>query len=275
MPIQIEEEVQAAIPQSATAGGNGGDDEPPDGYVGPSFLPKKRQWKKGQKSPNPRGRPRKDRLALDMKKFAEKVLDRKIKVKREAGTEWISMAQAGIEQLITQFAKGDRHARKGVFDLCDKFGIDVVGAQRKAIEDALTNDHQAILDGYLARHLKEKSSEPKREFAPPDLRDDDVIVAPPRKPLSTEPAAKPVQPVRASRPFSPQQPVPSSHRPTPVAGASAAPGAAPTDRPRTADEIANLKQARWEKLQERNRQVEAHGRANSRRARSAERATDE
>ena len=35
----------------------------------------------------------------------------------------------GFEQLANQFAKGDRHARRDVFELAEKFGIDLLAGR--------------------------------------------------------------------------------------------------------------------------------------------------
>ena len=55
------------------------------------------------------------------------------------------MAVAGIEQLVAQFAKGDRHARRDLFAYADKLGVDLMAGQQQAIEEALAANHEAIL----------------------------------------------------------------------------------------------------------------------------------
>ena len=49
----------------------------------------------------------------------------------------ITKAAAGIEQLVNQFAKGDRHARRDLFALAARLGIDVVAGQGSALEQSV------------------------------------------------------------------------------------------------------------------------------------------
>jgi hypothetical protein len=79
----------------------------------------------------------------------------------------------GFEQLTIQFAKGDRHARRDLFFLAEKFGIDLTGALQAAAE-AVSPDHQKFLDAYKKRLLNHDIVEQKRVLAPDDLLDDDV-----------------------------------------------------------------------------------------------------
>jgi hypothetical protein len=85
------------------------------------------------------------------------------------------MAEAGIKQLIAQFARGDRHARRDVFAYAEMLGIDLITSHRTAIEEALALDHQAILDAYVARQTQGTApSKRSPVFAPPELLDDDL-----------------------------------------------------------------------------------------------------
>ena len=43
----------------------------------------------------------------------------------------VTMATAGIEHLVAQFANGDRHARRDFFDLAHKLGVDVTTTVRQ------------------------------------------------------------------------------------------------------------------------------------------------
>jgi hypothetical protein len=61
------------------------------------------------------------------------------------------MAIAGIEQLVAQFAKGDRHARRDLIALADKLGVDLLAGQHQIIQDALAANHEAILRTYVER----------------------------------------------------------------------------------------------------------------------------
>jgi hypothetical protein len=61
---------------------------------------------------------------------------------------------AGIEQLVDQFAKGDRNARRDLILLCEKFGVDLTNreALQSAIEDALSAEDEALLADFVRRH---------------------------------------------------------------------------------------------------------------------------
>src|SRR4051794_40640746 len=76
-------------------------------------------------SGNPKGARRKPRsLALDLKALFQRALSKKITLRQGEKQCVVTMASAGIEQLVIQFAKGDRHARRDLFALFDRFGID-------------------------------------------------------------------------------------------------------------------------------------------------------
>lgn len=90
-----------------------------DNYkVGPGRPPRETRWKKGAPSPNPKGRPRKDQsLDPDLKKALTLALSAKVKVIRNNREVLLTKAALGIEQLVHQYAKGDRHARRDVFTM--------------------------------------------------------------------------------------------------------------------------------------------------------------
>ena len=95
--------------------------------VGPGRPPKEHQFKPGQ-SGNPKGAKRKaPSLAPDLKKLLEQVLDRKITITQGEKKRTLTLFTAGIEQLVKQFVKGDRHARNELFALADKVGLDLLG----------------------------------------------------------------------------------------------------------------------------------------------------
>src|SRR5215813_3177744 len=78
--------------------------------VGPGRPPKEYQFKPGQ-SGNPKGAKRKQpSIALDLKAALQQALNKKVKLKQGDKERLVSMATAGIEQLVAQFAKGERHA---------------------------------------------------------------------------------------------------------------------------------------------------------------------
>jgi hypothetical protein len=68
----------------------------------------------------------------------------------------ITKAAAGIEQLVNQFAKGDRHARRDLLALAARLGVDLVAGQRDALEQsvatALSANDEALLADYVRRH---------------------------------------------------------------------------------------------------------------------------
>jgi hypothetical protein len=140
--------------------------------VGPGRPPKEYQFKPGQ-SGNPKGAKRKPRsIAPDLKQALERALDKKVRLKERDRERTVSMAVAGIEQLVAQYVKGDRHARRDLFLLADKLGVDLLAGGGKAVEEAIAANHEAILDAYLYRQF-DKVEQREAEFAPPELLDDD------------------------------------------------------------------------------------------------------
>ena len=85
--------------------------------VGPGRPPKEHQFKPGQ-SGNPNGARRKPRsIAPDLKALFERALSAKVTLRQGEQEKIITKAAAGIEQLVNQFAKGDRHARRDLLAL--------------------------------------------------------------------------------------------------------------------------------------------------------------
>jgi hypothetical protein len=70
--------------------------------------------------------------------------------------------------------QGDRHARRDTFWIAERLGSEFL-TPKKAFDETLAGDHQAILDAYVARqtHLKVFAA-PSPVFAPPELLDDDT-----------------------------------------------------------------------------------------------------
>jgi Family of unknown function (DUF5681) len=140
--------------------------------VGPGRPPKEHQFKPGQ-SGNPKGAKRKaPSLAPDLKASLELALNKTVTLKQGEKERIVTMAAAGIEQLVAQFAKGDHRARRDVFWLTDKFGVDLVNGGRQAFEEALAANHQAILEAYVARR-RGVTAPSSSVLAPPELLDDD------------------------------------------------------------------------------------------------------
>ena len=165
--FDAEGEVPADVPSSP----------PPadDGYkVGPGRPPREYQFKPGQ-SGNPKGAKRKSQsIARDLKAILDRELNAKVPVKQGDKLLTMTMAEAGIKQLIAQYAKGDRHARSDLIALADKLGV-VLTSGHDHFGEALTQDHQAILDAYFERRSQASvgcGSTPV--LAPPELLDDDI-----------------------------------------------------------------------------------------------------
>lgn len=177
--------------------------------VGPGRPPRATQWKKGGPSPNPRGRPRKDRTMLpDVKKVFEQALNKKVSVVRGDRQVLMTRLEIGFEQLLNQFAKGDRYARRDLMGYADKLGVDLLAKAGQAIEQALMPDHQVILDRFVARQISAAAVKPV-DPAPamqtpasvppmPILAQRAPVAAPvPRVPAQGEPAAVPLQRIAA------------------------------------------------------------------------------
>ena len=80
--------------------------------VGPGRPPKEHQFKPGQ-SGNSKGRKRKPpSIAMDLKALLGRALSKTITLRQGQKERIVTMAAAGIEQLVAQYAKGDRHARR-------------------------------------------------------------------------------------------------------------------------------------------------------------------
>src|SRR5215831_6330930 len=139
--------------------------------VGPGRPPREYQFKPGH-SGNPKGAKRKPPSLLpDLKRLFEQALSEKVTLRQGEKERTLTMAEAGIKQLVAQFAKGDRHARRDVFAYAEMLGIDLMANHRTAIEEALASDHQAILEAYVARQY-DKVVQPSPVLAPPELLDD-------------------------------------------------------------------------------------------------------
>jgi hypothetical protein len=140
--------------------------------VGPGRPPKEHQFKPGQ-SGNPKGAKRKPKpTAPDLKAVLERALNESIKLNQGEKERTVSMAEAGIKQLVAQFAKGNHQARRDLIVLCDKLGVDLLAGRRQAVQEALATSHEAILETYVARQYDKIVTRPP-VFAPPELLDDD------------------------------------------------------------------------------------------------------
>jgi Family of unknown function (DUF5681) len=127
-----------------------------DYRVGPGRPPKEYQFKPGQ-SGNPKGARRKpSSIAPDLKALFERALSGKVTLRQGEQEKIITKAAAGIEQLVNQFAKGDRHARRDLLALAARFGVDLMAGQGHAlgqsVATALSANDEALLADYVRRH---------------------------------------------------------------------------------------------------------------------------
>jgi hypothetical protein len=183
--------------------------------VGPGRPPPDQRWKKGGPSPNPRGRPRKQQSMLpDVRKAFEQAVNKKVLVPRGNKTVLMTRVEIGIEQLLNQFAKGDRHARRDLMEYADKLGIDFLAQHRETLEQALSPNYQAILDAFLARRSGAGNVAPAaRVLAPPELLDDDpaepepTLPSPPKTKIEPEPEPPRRPGVQYPKPFNQMTPM--------------------------------------------------------------------
>src|SRR4029453_14726958 len=102
-------------------------------------------------------------------------LSEKVSLKKGEKERILTKAAVGIEQLVNQYAKGDRHARRDLMMLADKLGVDLTAGQNKGIREALAPHRKAILDAYVRRRSESEglSTAWPRVIASPALLDDE------------------------------------------------------------------------------------------------------
>ena len=122
--------------------------------VGYGRPPKKFRFKRGQ-SGNPSGKRRKA-SAPDLKAQLQSALNKTVTIRSGKHPKVISKGAAGIEQLVDQFAAGDRNARRDLMVLAEKLGIDLTAGHSRAIESALEQnlaaEDEALLADFVKRH---------------------------------------------------------------------------------------------------------------------------
>ena len=145
--------------------------------IGPGRPPKEYRFKKGAPSPNPRGRPRKQRTTPDLKKELEGELAVKVQVKKGDKFVPITKGALGIQQLVNQYAKGDRYARRDLLEIASKLGVNLFAGIEAAFEQIAPN-HEKILKAYTEQQ-KQFAEGPNggircladRTYSPRDLYD--------------------------------------------------------------------------------------------------------
>jgi hypothetical protein len=173
-----------------------------DGYkVGPGYPPKQYTWKPGGPSPYPKGRPKKvPSMKPDLKKAFETALNEKVVITKDKKEIVMTKAALGIQQLVNQFAKGDRYARRDLFQYAAQLGVDLQA--KDVIAEALGINEKAIVDAFLQRYQQAaaEAAPDTHVKAPPELLDDDVVSSPtspsPAPAKSHTPLKKPAEPER-------------------------------------------------------------------------------
>jgi hypothetical protein len=163
--------------------------------VGPGHPPKEHMWKPGCPSPNRKGRPKKvPSMKPDLKKALENALNEKVDVKKGEREVTLTLATLGIQQLVNGFAKGDRYARRDLFQYAATLGVDLQA--KELIAEALGANDQAIVDAFLQRQRPSAAAPADIHVkAPPDLLDDDTGKA---ETSTTTASLQPDKPVKAT-----------------------------------------------------------------------------
>ncbi len=149
-------------------------DEPATYKVGPGSPPREHQFKPGR-SGNPKGRKKKSADATIAAILSAK-LQKKIWIARDGKKETMTVVEVALEQLINQFAKGDRHTARILFDLARELKLPIFGTIESTIVEALQPSDEAILARYVAQQNdgREDRSSPSPVIAPAELLDDDT-----------------------------------------------------------------------------------------------------
>jgi hypothetical protein len=141
-----------------------------EGYrVGPGHPPKQYQFKPGQ-SGNPRGAKRKPKLAPDLRALLEHALNEEVKLRRGERDQIIPKVAAGFIKLADQFAEGNHNARRDLFAIAEKLGINRTASQGKDRHVDVSNEAefwQAVRDRGIPLRLLPPIDEAGAE-PPPD-----------------------------------------------------------------------------------------------------------
>jgi hypothetical protein len=127
----------------------------------------------------------------DLKKALEAALNEKVVITKDKKEMVLTKAALGIQQLVNQFAKGDRHARRDILQYAALLGVDLNA--KDVITEALGIDDEAIVKSYVQRLQQPSAGEAPEDHvkAPPDLVDDDVAKPEPNEMPAASPPSKP------------------------------------------------------------------------------------
>jgi hypothetical protein len=149
--------------------------------VGPGRPPREFRFRPGE-SGNPAGAKKKPRSQTpNVKAILETALNQKIRVKDGDREKTMSRLSIGFEQLAVQFAKGDRYARRDVFELADRFGNDLVESLNLVSgpvdQTSVSANDEALLADYVRRRIAQvqrpDGSGDVRTLPPPDTEEAD------------------------------------------------------------------------------------------------------
>jgi hypothetical protein len=133
------------------------------------------RYEKGQ-SGNPKGRPKKPKSdQIDVKALLKKMLSKKMILTSGGIEHAVTTFEAGLMQLGHQFAKGDAKARRDLFWIFEKYGVNPFEGREREIGKLFSSDHhRSVLAEYVKRASgpQDRSAE-EPKIAPPDLIDDD------------------------------------------------------------------------------------------------------
>jgi hypothetical protein len=148
--------------------------------VGYGRPPKNFRFKKGR-SGNPAGKRKKPSKPPDIKALLERELNKAVTVRNGKQVKILTKAAAGIEQLVDQFAKGDRNARRDLIPLCEKLGVALTNrdALKTALEDALSPEDEALLADFVKRHGGQYPS--RADIVPSPANEGANLLSPPEQ----------------------------------------------------------------------------------------------
>ena len=148
--------------------------------VGPGHPPREHQFKPGQ-SGNPKGARRKPKsIVPDLRAHLESSLNNKMTLKYGDQERLVTLAKAGIDQLVLQFAQGDRHARRDLIALAKALSFDLTAGDKTGDNDPDSHTREgdaALIADYLRRHALKTTAQHSSDAPTPSngAGDDDEI----------------------------------------------------------------------------------------------------